>query len=47
MTKDEFLKGIRLVYQGTFSGVDIAAWRADGHVLVQLTNGREKRAFVI
>lgn len=47
MTKDELLKGIRLVYQGTFSGVDVTAWRVDNLVLVQLTNGREKRVFAI
>lgn len=51
MTKDELLKKVgekvSLVYQGTFSGVDVTAWRVDNLVLVQLTNGREKRVFAI
>lgn len=51
MTKDELLKKIgekvSLVYQGTFSGVDITAWRVDNFVLVQLASGKEKRIFAV
>ena len=51
MTKDELIKKVggkvSLVYQGTFNGVDIKAWRVDNLALVQLNNGREKRVFAV